>query len=541
MFGLLKKKNLSQEEYIEFRKNYCGICKTIGKLYGQKERLFLNHDIVFLSELLKSITNPKDELLNLKTNSCFDLQKDDYSIPLYMNYSASINILLGYYKILDNLQDSKYKINIWQLIKSVETKKFRKAEKFLFENKIPTDLIGNLIKEQFTRESKNVSCYTFQETFLYYAELTGKITGEVFKHGARIIDQPNNADILYEIGKKFGEIVYLIDAIEDFNYDCRTNKFNIFLLTNSSATREIDNSLKDKVIKYIKLSLEDIKDSIGLLPISREKKNMFIRMLSVNINIKVNNELECSKGGCNCSVRKLTIKERYHYAIKTAKSISLKRKSFVLREASFLTFTLLLFIIFTLFPSIIYAANDTVFVSTCCGKCLGECLCCDKCGICCCGNGEITKDGCGGGHCGTEVGDDFYNKFCTDWKGFCGCIGCLALIGYCKSSWDDSSTGGSGGGGGGGGDSYISNKSNSNVTKPDYTKYSSGNNYQQAYTEGYNKGRKSDVMDNFVHGNFRSNSDGIDNAYNQGYDDGLEDRYSDGCSHYNPGQYNSKR
>ena len=43
MFGLMKRAE---------RLAYCGSCKTIGALYGQRARLLLNHDMVFLAELL---------------------------------------------------------------------------------------------------------------------------------------------------------------------------------------------------------------------------------------------------------------------------------------------------------------------------------------------------------------------------------------------------------------------------------------------------------------------------------------------------------
>ncbi len=43
MFGLMKRPP---------REPYCGTCKTMGERYGQKTRLLLNHDTVFLAELL---------------------------------------------------------------------------------------------------------------------------------------------------------------------------------------------------------------------------------------------------------------------------------------------------------------------------------------------------------------------------------------------------------------------------------------------------------------------------------------------------------
>ena len=66
MFGLLQNRKLTAEETSEFRLNYCGTCKTIGKLYGHKERILLNFDVVFLSELLAAVNNHKEDFKYIK-------------------------------------------------------------------------------------------------------------------------------------------------------------------------------------------------------------------------------------------------------------------------------------------------------------------------------------------------------------------------------------------------------------------------------------------------------------------------------------------
>jgi hypothetical protein len=54
MYSLMKALTCSrhQDNTTPYRLHYCGTCKTMGPLYGQKSRFLLNHDAVFLSELL---------------------------------------------------------------------------------------------------------------------------------------------------------------------------------------------------------------------------------------------------------------------------------------------------------------------------------------------------------------------------------------------------------------------------------------------------------------------------------------------------------
>ena len=54
MYGLMRARHCGQslEQSERHRFHYCGTCKTIGRLYGQRSRLLLNHDTVFMAELL---------------------------------------------------------------------------------------------------------------------------------------------------------------------------------------------------------------------------------------------------------------------------------------------------------------------------------------------------------------------------------------------------------------------------------------------------------------------------------------------------------
>jgi hypothetical protein len=259
MFGLLNLCKPCQEGYKSFRQNYCGTCKTIGTLYGQKERCFLNNDIVFLSELLAEINNYEDEFKYMKMGFCFKLPNDNEQIPKFLRFTASVNILLGYYKILDNIVDSKYKVNLWLIIKLLETPNFLKSKRYLESIEFPTEYIESLIEQQFIREAEKKQFNFFQETLRYYSEITGKITGEVFRQGAMVLEKKSLSDLLFLIGQKFGEIVYLVDAVSDFKKDLKHNAFNLFLLTDSGFSDRIASFEETFALNYINSALELFK------------------------------------------------------------------------------------------------------------------------------------------------------------------------------------------------------------------------------------------------------------------------------------------
>ena len=61
MFGYIipERPELKIREYELFRAYYCGICKSIGKRYGQVKRLTLTYDSAFLAVLLSAVADER--------------------------------------------------------------------------------------------------------------------------------------------------------------------------------------------------------------------------------------------------------------------------------------------------------------------------------------------------------------------------------------------------------------------------------------------------------------------------------------------------
>src|SRR5262249_6482998 len=103
MYGLMRARHcgqsVEQNEHHQF--HYCGTCKTIGRLYGQLSRLLLNHDTVFLAELLALLA--EESALENSDNAylsynCLSLPKSEDVIPLPLQLAAAANILLTEFK-----------------------------------------------------------------------------------------------------------------------------------------------------------------------------------------------------------------------------------------------------------------------------------------------------------------------------------------------------------------------------------------------------------------------------------------------------------
>src|SRR5215831_150762 len=95
MFGLMKSRScsLSPEQKLNRRLHYCGTCKTMGRLYGQRTRFLLNHDAVFLAELLSAISGADAEAAKwdgaYQSYNCLSLPAAHEAMPVPLQYAAA--------------------------------------------------------------------------------------------------------------------------------------------------------------------------------------------------------------------------------------------------------------------------------------------------------------------------------------------------------------------------------------------------------------------------------------------------------------------
>src|SRR5689334_20743980 len=157
MFGLMKARtcSLSPELKRHRRLHYCGTCKTIGSLYGQASRALLNHDTVFLAELLSALSGADRQLDQwnqaYKSYNCLALPPDVATMPLVLQYAAAATLTLAEFKLADHLLDSRQRR--WRYAQRVFSKSFRKSAAQLAEWNFPVADLRRTLLSQDTREA----------------------------------------------------------------------------------------------------------------------------------------------------------------------------------------------------------------------------------------------------------------------------------------------------------------------------------------------------------------------------------------------------
>lgn len=250
MFGYVKinKMDLTFREYEHYRGYYCGLCKYLKDNHGEISRLSLNYDITFLVILLTSIYRPEHTIIE---EGCITnpFKKKKKIINEITEYAASMNVLLAYYKLEDNLNDDRkikdiLAYHIYKGKLELAYEKYPKKAEFIKEQ---LDKLNNLEKE------RNTNIDMVSNTF-------GNIMGEVFAYKNDEFEQR-----LRMIGFNLGKYIYILDAYEDLEKDLKKGRYNPFL-----DYIDKKEELKERVDKLISISLGIVGRNID------------------NLNIKVN-------------------------------------------------------------------------------------------------------------------------------------------------------------------------------------------------------------------------------------------------------------
>ena len=247
MFGYVRinKMDLTFREYENYKGYYCGLCKYLKENHGEISRLGLNYDITFLIVILTAIYKPKPSIFQERC-VVSPFKKKKKIINEITEYAASMNVLLTYYKLEDNLLDDKG-------IKDIFDYNLYKNKLNLAHNKYPQK--SKIIKEQMNllnklEQEKEYNIDKVSNTF-------GEIMGEIFAYKTDKYEED-----LRKIGFNIGKYIYILDAYEDLEEDYKKGRYNPFI-------EYINNKeeLKQRVDRLVSMSLGLLSSSINNLNI----------------------------------------------------------------------------------------------------------------------------------------------------------------------------------------------------------------------------------------------------------------------------------
>ncbi|MDY5212187.1 DUF5685 family protein [Intestinibacter sp.] len=251
MFGYIRinKMDLTFRQFDYYKGYYCGLCKYLKENHGEISRFSLNYDITFLIVVLSTLYKIESTITEER---CIvnPLKKKMRIVNEITEYAASMNILLTYYKLEDNLYDDncikdKLAYNIYKPKLKLAYEKYpEKAEYIKHE-------LQNL-RQLEQENSKSID--RVSNTF-------GHLMGEIF-----VFKKDEYEENLRNIGFNLGKYVYILDAYEDLEEDYKKGRYNPF--TDYINRKE---ELKNKVDRLISMSLGIVAKNIEALNLEFNK------------------------------------------------------------------------------------------------------------------------------------------------------------------------------------------------------------------------------------------------------------------------------
>lgn len=253
MFGYvtIDKPNILVKDYYTYKSYYCGLCKATGKNYNQLLRLTVNYDMVLLSLLAH---NYEDVEPSFSEERCilhpvgkkFSVARS----PLIARI-VDMNIILAYYKVLDDVSDDGAKKAIERYLRP----KYRRLKA-----KYPKlcESLDKLFQELTELEELSLDYEMKAETF-------GKILQAV---AAEAVGGKNDI-LLDSVMLNIGKWIYYIDAIDDIKKDFEEKKHNALL---PKGTETIDEEFFDKNEKewrrLLYSAIAEIRERYDKMPIN---------------------------------------------------------------------------------------------------------------------------------------------------------------------------------------------------------------------------------------------------------------------------------
>ena len=249
MFGYIgvNQPEMKIKDFTRYRQYYCGLCRALKEEHGLLGRLSLSYDMTFVAMVLSALYEPKDKVYRHRC-PVHPWRKQYFRENPYLSYTADMNILLTYFKCLDDWHDDH---TVSRLLYAWILKPgMRKVRK-----KYPE-------KEALIRDRLEAiqNCENAGETQPDIpAGLFGDIMAELF-----VFRKDAWEEDLRQMGFFLGKYIYLLDAWDDLVEDKKKGNYNVFLY---SANRP---DFQNEVKQMLTLMMGECAKAFERLPILRD-------------------------------------------------------------------------------------------------------------------------------------------------------------------------------------------------------------------------------------------------------------------------------
>ena len=214
MFGYVSahKPELRMREFYKYKAYYCGLCKVLREKYGFLGQVTLTYDMTFLVILLTSLYESETKQ---EEHRCIvhPAKKQKMLWNEMTEYAADMNIILTYYKLLDDWEDEKSKVGY--IGQRAYRRAFRELKQTYSEK---CEVIRSCLERLHQCEERN------EENIDIVARCFGELMGELFVYKKDVWEET-----LRTMGFYLGKFIYILDAYDDVEKDIEKKNYNALI------------------------------------------------------------------------------------------------------------------------------------------------------------------------------------------------------------------------------------------------------------------------------------------------------------------------
>lgn len=246
MFGFVMadKATLSEEEFLRYRACYCGLCEAIRRRHGEACGLTLTYDLTLPVLLFGALYQP-EETSGEKCCAIHPLKKRRRWATVYTDYAADMNVLLAYYKLLDDWQDER---DVLRLGAALCLKKACEKITLQYPRQCAAvkDCLAQLSRiEKAGRADADEAAHWF-----------GVLMGELFW-----LQEDEYAEDLRRLGYFLGKFIYLQDASVDLYRDLKKERYNPLAFLEIADHRPL-----------LRMLIGEATEALERLPLKRDER-----------------------------------------------------------------------------------------------------------------------------------------------------------------------------------------------------------------------------------------------------------------------------
>lgn len=271
----IDKNELKVREFDMYQAYYCGICKSIGRRFGQLPRMTLSYDSVFLALVLAGLSEETDIVLQEHCITHHIKKKPVVFGNEALDYSADVMVILAYHKFFDDWKDERSKVGL--LGKSALAGAYRKLQQ------IHPDVCKK------TEESINALSELEKENSGKMDLVSGTFADIMETLFAGYDPAANSSRILGQMGRHLGKWIYTIDALDDYKKDMEEEHYNPLKFRENKLE-----GIGDLLYNY----LAEVTNAYDLLEIKKNKgiiDNIIFMGLRVRTDVILKERIELNE------------------------------------------------------------------------------------------------------------------------------------------------------------------------------------------------------------------------------------------------------